>query len=414
MRKSNDRCPLQAECERKCTHAGHELDCDYYWNNAVGEDRTIPDQEEIRNRIERGRLDADFEKELANCEAEESETPDGEMIPVIANVNGAKIVRTVDVIAAEIRALTATMLSNIVEIGRRMVEAKELLPHGEFGPWLKANTGYSTSTANNYMRLFLEYSSPQGSLFGAEVNCQTFGNLNYSQALALLDVPADERESFVQDHHVEDMTARELKKAIRERDDARNKISDMETDMDDLRDDLQRAENKVSDAEQEVKAYSRTVKRLEKELADLKAKPVEVAVEADQEAINKAVEEASAQFRLQLDSVKEDKDAEIDKLTKHLQTVMADKEKADAELEAAHKNLAEAQAKLEEAQKPKDSAQQDKERAEFEFYFNQAQDTANKLRGMLLKARGRGDTETAEKLKKAMKALSEAIRGAAE
>lgn len=70
---SNERCPLQAECERKCAHVGQELNCDYYWNNAVGEDRTIPDQEEIRNRIERERLDADLEAELADCEDEESE-----------------------------------------------------------------------------------------------------------------------------------------------------------------------------------------------------------------------------------------------------------------------------------------------------------------------------------------------------
>ena len=34
-------------------------------------------------------------------------------------------VRTVEVVAAEINALTASMLGNIVEIGRRMCEAKE-------------------------------------------------------------------------------------------------------------------------------------------------------------------------------------------------------------------------------------------------------------------------------------------------
>ena len=27
MGKTNDRCPLQAECEQKCAHVGHELDC---------------------------------------------------------------------------------------------------------------------------------------------------------------------------------------------------------------------------------------------------------------------------------------------------------------------------------------------------------------------------------------------------
>lgn len=49
----NARCPLQVECERKCEYENHELDCSYYRDNAVGEDRTIPDQEELREAKER-------------------------------------------------------------------------------------------------------------------------------------------------------------------------------------------------------------------------------------------------------------------------------------------------------------------------------------------------------------------------
>ena len=46
-----------------------------------------------------------------------------------------------EVLAAEIRALTASMLANIIELGRRMCQAKEILPHGEFGAWVKEETG---------------------------------------------------------------------------------------------------------------------------------------------------------------------------------------------------------------------------------------------------------------------------------
>ena len=34
MGKTNDLCPLQAECEKKCTYVGRELECPYYYNNA--------------------------------------------------------------------------------------------------------------------------------------------------------------------------------------------------------------------------------------------------------------------------------------------------------------------------------------------------------------------------------------------
>jgi len=74
-KKLNTRCPLQVECERKCTYEGHELDCDYYFNNAVGEDRTIEDQELIRAEREREVYEAEYEAELAAVD-EEEHSPD--------------------------------------------------------------------------------------------------------------------------------------------------------------------------------------------------------------------------------------------------------------------------------------------------------------------------------------------------
>lgn len=61
MKVINKRCPLQAECERKCEYEGHELDCRYYADNGVGEDRTIPDQEAIRQERERENFELGFD-----------------------------------------------------------------------------------------------------------------------------------------------------------------------------------------------------------------------------------------------------------------------------------------------------------------------------------------------------------------
>lgn len=47
MKTTNDRCPLQAECERKCKFVNNELACDYYWGNARP-GYTIDDQEAKR------------------------------------------------------------------------------------------------------------------------------------------------------------------------------------------------------------------------------------------------------------------------------------------------------------------------------------------------------------------------------
>lgn len=47
MKAENTRCPLQAECERKCKFVNHELECDYYHANARP-GYEIADQEEKR------------------------------------------------------------------------------------------------------------------------------------------------------------------------------------------------------------------------------------------------------------------------------------------------------------------------------------------------------------------------------
>lgn len=87
------------------------------------------------------------------------------------------------------------------------------------GQWLKEEVEFSQSSAQNFMRIFEEYGAKQVSLFG-DAESQTLGNLPYTHALKLLALPAEEREEFAQEHHVEDISSRELEKLLRERDEA--------------------------------------------------------------------------------------------------------------------------------------------------------------------------------------------------
>ena len=123
------------------------------------------------------------------------------------------------VLAIEIRNLQqqaqVVVLSYAIEIGRRLCEAKAVLDHGQWGPWLEEQVEFSQSTANNYMKIFERYGSEQLSLFG-DAKYQTLGNLPYTKALRLLAVPEDEVETFMEEHDVEHMSTRELEQAIRE------------------------------------------------------------------------------------------------------------------------------------------------------------------------------------------------------
>jgi len=118
--------------------------------------------------------------------------------------------RTADVIAGEINAIKGqarqAILVSSVEIGCRLVEAKEVVPHGEWMAWLEHNVDYSQSTANNLMQIYREYGESQA-----------LGSLSYTKALALLSVPAEERDQFLTENDVEAMSARELQKTIKEK-----------------------------------------------------------------------------------------------------------------------------------------------------------------------------------------------------
>ena len=132
--------------------------------------------------------------------------------------------RTPEIIAAEICQIAdqtrKMVLNSSIEIGKRLCEAKEMIPHGEWGNWLEHSVNFKQSTANNLMKIYTEYGDIQGQLWGASAKSQTFGNLTYSQAVALLAVPAEEREEFVEKNDVENMSTRELQEAIKARDEA--------------------------------------------------------------------------------------------------------------------------------------------------------------------------------------------------
>lgn len=152
--------------------------------------------------------------------------------------------RDINTITAEIRTIKQSvgylLLNSYIELGRRLVEAKELLPHGEWGAWLRDEAEFSQSTANNMMNIFREYGADQASLFG-EAKSQTLGNLTYSKAVALLQVPAEEREEFVEEHHVEELSTRELEQLIKEKKEAEERAAKAEKALESAEDEKREA-----------------------------------------------------------------------------------------------------------------------------------------------------------------------------
>lgn len=132
------------------------------------------------------------------------------------------ITRTPAHVAADINKIkmkTAVVLAlSAVEMGRLLLEAKALVPHGEWGTWLEANVDFSESKAQTLMRCYKEYGDGQIDMITGTSDLDFFSMLTVSQMDALLALPKPERRDFVEDHREElengEMSVRDMRAEI--------------------------------------------------------------------------------------------------------------------------------------------------------------------------------------------------------
>lgn len=328
-------------------------------------------------------------------------------------MNEIQTQRTPDIIGAEIRGLTQQAKTMTlwfgIEIGRRLTEAKEMLEHGQWLAYLKEQTEFSRSSAGRLMTLYKEYGAAQTSLFGAEANYPTLNNLSISNALRLLAVPEDEREEFAAEHDVEHMSARELDELIKQRDEAEQRAAKAEEQVQQAADGAAKADEQYQKAKQELHLLREKLgnaeaqkSAAEKELSELRERPVEVAVEVDEKAVAEAVTAARAK-----------NDAEwaekMAKVKNELSEAGLKAEKLKAKIKKAEEKAAASAAELEKLKKSQTLS--DPNTAVFKQIFEQVQEDFNKLHGSLLKVKA-SDPDTAEKLTAAVRALVDKMQGA--
>ena len=310
--------------------------------------------------------------------------------------------RTIGAITREILQLKNDAGNAILGIGQRLLEAKAILPHGEWLPWLTEQVEFSERQAQRFMKLAQEWANPTA-----------LSDLGATKALALLALPPEERQKFLSENHIVDgeeksvidMTSRELEKAVKERDEALHAAeaaraaaetadqsrAKMEADMTALK--------QLHQAAQTAEAQAReALAEAQAELKALREKPVEVAVEVDQGALQEARREAETRMQ-----------AKVDKAAEAQKKAEEQRKKAEEELAAIRQQLEAAQQAERQA-----AISGDKDLALFELLFSQGNEAVNKLHGLLLKVRGRGDIELAGKLQKALLALADVTRRCAE
>lgn len=208
------------------------------------------------------------------------------------------------------------VVAGICDIGLDLMEAKEKCPHGQWGESLK-RMGYSSSTASYYIQIYKAYGASQTNLFGGG-NVQTFGNLDYSKALALLALPEGEREEFADEFDVNEMSVRELKAKIKEHQDAeaaaknqaegwKMKMEQAKADADLAKESSEKLGQELTLTTNQLVAARENESALRKRVTELEQRPVEVAVQtidataeqletAEKKGRNAALKEAAEQM----------------------------------------------------------------------------------------------------------------------
>lgn len=171
--------------------------------------------------------------EVSNVEENPKVTPNTSAPAVNQAIDSApeamngelQIQRNIEEITTEIILQKSQIVQSFIEIGKLLIEAKKQLDdgHGHWLKWLSTSVDISVRMAQRYMQLAKEYS-----------NTTSVTDLGMTKALALLALPGNERETFINESHevngkqkhVREMSTREIKNAIREKKEAIEKHKD--------------------------------------------------------------------------------------------------------------------------------------------------------------------------------------------
>lgn len=325
-------------------------------------------------------------------------------------MNELEIKRTPEVIGAEIRSLTTQARSITlwygIEIGRRLMEAKEMVSHGEWLPFLEQQTEFSQPTASRFMRLYKEYGADQNSLFGAESKYATLNNLSISNALRLLALPEEEREGFAAENDLENKSAREVEALIREKTALEQQLKEAKEGQALA---LAEALAERDSSQAELHTTAEQLKTARERIRELEERPTEVAVERDEEAIQTAAAFARLEAKIEAEKAADEAIAALNK--QHEQQLQQEIEKAkkameerdqlqkelDATTAAGDKAVLEEQIKALQAK----ISMAAPEVAAFQAAFQRVQQEFNQM----LEAMGKAPAESREKLRKAVNTL---------
>lgn len=142
---------------------------------------------------------------------------------------------------AEILILKDQTAQNIIEIGRRLIEVKERLEHGEYLKWLKEKVDFTERTAQRFVKVATVFS-----------NTTPVSHLGTRKLLALAGLDEEDRQEVMKENKVEDMTTRELERVVKEKKEIKKQLEEEQELSNELQEEIKEKEKQIKVLQHEI------------------------------------------------------------------------------------------------------------------------------------------------------------------
>ena len=240
----------------------------------------------------------------------------------------AKKERTPQEIAVEINIIKHQTMQTVAaasfQIGKRLCEAKALVPAGEWLDYLQKQLDYKPTTAENLMRIYKEFGDEQMDLLTGKSPAELFGSLNQSQMVAMFGLSMESRKELLEDNpDLPEMSARDVQRLVKEKQAAekerdrertqRERAEKLATTQADRADKIEAALKKAEEEQEQLKSQTSMIQadttekdneiaELKAQLEELKNRPVEATyTEFPEEEKEKIRREAMAEAEAKIE-----------------------------------------------------------------------------------------------------------------
>ncbi len=240
---------------------------------------------------------------------------------------------------------------------------------------------------------------------------QSNANLGITKLKILSEIPRLEREEFLENNDVAEMSTREMKEAVEKLAKVEEQLTFATSENERLQRENAELKEECADSDNMIDEQDEEIIRLKKELKEAQERPVETAVrELSPEEIAKLTENAVKAERKRADAELKTKLAEADKNKKNAVSAAEEKSKKQiAELEEKYKAVVETSEREKAASAERLAAVEKSSKVtanpdvlKFSFYYEEVQKNIDAMKAIISSV----DAETAKKLNKALAAVS--------